>query len=98
MSSASRGRPRNRRSSNFKFRRQQPVGPCIVYFVCFEAKLVIERDGIQPDQPENDAHDRRRTAFLEREGFRVRRFRNNELRESFEGVLDAIFNLLRQAD
>jgi len=28
-----------------KFRRQAPIGPYIVDFVCFERKLVIEIDG-----------------------------------------------------
>jgi len=38
---------RDRRFAGVKFRRQQPVGPYIVDFVCFEAKLVIELDGSQ---------------------------------------------------
>ena len=38
---------RDRRHHGFKFRRQQPVGPYVVDFVCFEAKLVVELDGGQ---------------------------------------------------
>jgi len=36
---------RDRRLRSFKFRRQQPIGPYIVDFICFEAKLVIEHGG-----------------------------------------------------
>ncbi len=31
-----------------KFRRQSVIGQCIVDFVCFERKLVVEVDGGQP--------------------------------------------------
>ena len=33
---------RAHRLARWKFRRQQPIGPYIVDFVCFEARLVIE--------------------------------------------------------
>ena len=38
---------RDRRLRGFKFRRQQPLGPFIVDFVCFETRLIIEADGGQ---------------------------------------------------
>ena len=38
---------RNRRFHEFKFRRQQPIGPYVVDFVCFRRNLVIELDGSQ---------------------------------------------------
>ena len=37
---------RDRRFANFKFRRQVPVGPFIADFVCHDARLVIEVDGV----------------------------------------------------
>jgi len=86
------GALRNRRFSGFKFRRQQPVGPYIVDFVSFEAELVIELDGAQHGSDDGRAMHAARTAFLEGEGFRLRRFWNRELNESFEFVLDAIWN------
>ncbi|HUJ03471.1 MAG TPA: DUF559 domain-containing protein, partial [Rhizomicrobium sp.] len=48
---------RNRRFAGFKFRRQQPMGPYVVDFVCFEEKLVIELDGGQHGMPENIQYD-----------------------------------------
>jgi very-short-patch-repair endonuclease len=39
-----------RQIAGYKFRRQRPVGPYIVDFVCLERKLVIEVDGGQHEQ------------------------------------------------
>jgi crossover junction endodeoxyribonuclease RuvC len=67
-----------------KFRRQQPIGPYIAGFVSFEHRLVIEVDGSQHATSTTDPV---RTAFLERAGFRVVRFWNNEVLTNIEGVL-----------
>ena len=81
---------RDRRFHKLKFRRQQPIGPYVVDFVSFEAKLIIELDGSQHGLPENEAADRDRTKRLEADGFKVIRFWNSELNDNFDGVLDAI--------
>ena len=81
---------RGRRFHGFKFRRQQPVGPYVVDFVCFESKLIVELDGGQHGLPENQAADLARTKRLEADGFRILRFWNHELNENFDGVLDGI--------
>ncbi len=36
---------RDQRFAGFKFRRQHPIGPCVLDFFCNEAKLDIEVDG-----------------------------------------------------
>jgi very-short-patch-repair endonuclease len=75
-----------------RFRRQQPIGPYIVDFVCLEKRLVIELDGGQhAEQPEYDAE---RTAWLESQGFRVMRFWNNQVLEEIEIVKEAIWKEL----
>lgn len=63
---------RNRQLGNAKFRRQVSIGPYVVDFLCHEASLVIELDGGQ--HADRVDHDARRTAFLEKEGYRVLRF------------------------
>lgn len=85
---------RGRRFHAFKFRRQQPIGPYIADFVCFDAKLIIELDGSEHGTPENRAADRVRTVRLMRDGFRVRRFWNEDLIENFDGVLEEIWREL----
>lgn len=82
---------RNRRLEAHKFRRQRVVAPYIVDFVCLEADLIIEADG---SQHADDRDDRRRDAFLERSGFRVLRFWNNDILDDSAGVFDVIFAAL----
>jgi very-short-patch-repair endonuclease len=81
---------RNRQLNNFKFARQEPIGPYIADFVCRAEKLVIEIDGATHDTPEEQAHDAVRTAFLMREGYRVIRFRNEDVFGDLDPVLEEI--------
>jgi very-short-patch-repair endonuclease len=83
---------RNRGLGSFKFRRQHPVGPFIVDFICLEKNVVIEVDGGQHD--ENKELDVQRSAYLNKMGYRVFRFWNNEVMQETEAVLDAIFAIL----
>jgi very-short-patch-repair endonuclease len=72
------------------FRRQVPIGPYVADFACMAARLIIEVDGAQHEEAAVKARDALRTQWLEREGYRVLRFWNNELIENMEGVLEAI--------
>jgi len=64
--------------------RQVPLGRYIADFVCHEAQLIIEIDGGQHDR--SSRAEVERTGFLEREGYRVLRFWNNEVPENLDGV------------
>jgi very-short-patch-repair endonuclease len=79
---------RDRRLSGFKFRRQVPVKPHIVDFLCVGAKLIVETDGSQHAESPRDAV---RDAYLESQGWKVLRFWNNEVVQNREGVLETIF-------
>jgi uroporphyrinogen-III synthase len=48
---------RNRRFSNYKFRRNHPVGIYFLDFFCEEAELNIELDGRHHVFPEQQEHD-----------------------------------------
>ncbi len=87
-------RLRNRTFFGFKFRRQVPIGPYIVDFLCMERMLVIELDGGQHD--ERAQADARRTAYLETQGYRVMRFWNNDMLANTDGVLTLILTALRE--
>jgi very-short-patch-repair endonuclease len=76
---------RDRQIGNLKFRRQVALGPYIVDFVCFENKLIVELDGGQ--HAEAVAYDEVRTRWLERDGFHVIRFWNNDVMSNMDGVL-----------
>jgi very-short-patch-repair endonuclease len=81
---------RARQLNGVKFRRQHPIGPFIVDFVCLEHHLVIELDGGQhaSDTPG-------RTRFLESEGYRVLRFWNNQALANPKGVHHAVTQAAR---
>jgi very-short-patch-repair endonuclease len=83
---------RDRRLGGWKFRRQYPVGPYIVDFICLEKNLVIEVDGGQ--HAENEEQDIKRSAYLNKMGFRVFRCWNNEVLQETESVLETIFAIL----
>ena len=78
---------KNRQFHNLKFKRQQPIGDYIVDFICKEAKIIIEVDGGQHNEPENIEYDKTRTEYLNTLGYKVIRFWNNEIYENIEGVL-----------
>jgi very-short-patch-repair endonuclease len=72
------------------FRRQAPIGPYCVDFVCHSAKLVVELDGSCHAEPAQVSHDIARTEFLRLKGYRVLRFWNGEVFKERAGVLDSI--------
>jgi very-short-patch-repair endonuclease len=76
------------------FRRQAPIGPYFADFACHTTKLVIEIDGGQHGQATQFKHDVKRDAYLSRNGYRVLRFWNNDVRQNIEGVLSVICEAL----
>jgi very-short-patch-repair endonuclease len=81
---------RNRQLGDVKFARQVAIGPFFADFCCRGAKLIIEIDGVTHDAPEELSRDARRTAWLEARGYRVIRFRNEELMGDLDAVLERI--------
>ncbi len=83
---------RNRRMNGYKFCRQVPIGKYIVDFLCKEIKLVIELDGSQHCLQKE--YDQRRTKYLASKGYRVVRYRNNQVLQEGEAVLEDILRQL----
>jgi len=78
---------RGHRFLGLKFKRQKPIGPYIVDFVCLEHFLVIELDGGQHLQNE---YDQKRDQLLRQYGYRVLRFWNHDVLNDTQSVLEAI--------
>ncbi len=78
---------RGRRFLGLKFRRQVPIGPYIVDFLCYEKRLVVEVDGGQHSRNEAVGADNVRTDYLKNHGYAVVRFWNNDIDENLDGVL-----------
>jgi len=79
---------RGRKLEGAKFRRQQPIGPFVVDFLCEEARLVIEADGA-PHFP-SPLGDRTRDSWLATAGLTVLRFENCQSLEHTSAVLERI--------
>jgi very-short-patch-repair endonuclease len=77
-----------------RFRRQHPIGPYIVDFVCLEKRLIVEVDGPQHTEERHVAHDERRDRWLDAEGYRVMRFQTIDVYHNLGGVVDTIWAAL----
>ncbi|MDO8750034.1 MAG: endonuclease domain-containing protein [Dehalococcoidia bacterium] len=84
---------RLRQIEGHKFRRQRPIGPYIVDFVCLQRRLVIEVDGSQHMQ--RASLDARRDAWLASVGFMVLRFWDNQVLNEMAAVTEAVAEALR---
>ena len=88
---------RAHRLNGASFRRQDPIGPFIVDFVCHSARLVVEVDGGHHFEAEQEKRDARREAFLTARGYRLLRFSNRDVMTNRQGVLEAIADAVRVA-
>ena len=79
---------RGRQMAGFKFRRQHPFMDYVLDFVCLEMQLIVEVDGGQHQDCEQDQI---RDRQLHEAGFRVMRFWNNQVLQETEVVVEAIW-------
>ncbi len=85
---------RRRQLGGCKFRRQYPLAGFIVDFVCLTARLVVELDGGQHLDAVD--YDQTRTTVLERQGYRVLRFWNDDVLLRTDAVLGVILEALQE--
>ena len=83
---------RAHRMAGYKFKRQVVIDPYIVDFVCLEARLIIEADGGQ--HLERQEEDLIRTRYLESLGYKVMRFWNHEILSDTQAVVECIHNIM----
>ncbi len=80
--------------TEFKFRRQHPIGDYIADFMCLSQKLVVEVDGGYHSEPRQQHDYEVRTYDLETIGYKVIRFSNEEVLYDTEKVIKKIENQL----
>ena len=81
---------RNRQIAGLKFRRQHSVGKRSIDFFCAEAKLGIELDGSGHHRHFGQVCDLDREIELYERGIRLLRFRNGDIFDNLDSVLNAI--------
>ncbi|MGN6758300.1 MAG: endonuclease domain-containing protein [Thermomicrobiales bacterium] len=79
---------RQRQLGGLRFRRQHPVGPYFLDFFCPAGGLVIELDGAVHEATRE--YDEERTRYLAAYGYRVIRFKNEEVLRNLASVLAQI--------
>ena len=79
---------RRRPLNGLHFRRQHPYGIYILDFYCFKANLVIEIDG--PIHMKRMKYDLERTKYIESSGLNLIRFKNDDIDNRLEWVLNKI--------
>ncbi|WP_029035881.1 vitamin B12 dependent-methionine synthase activation domain-containing protein [Salinimicrobium xinjiangense] len=85
----------DKKLEGFKFRRQHIIGPYIADFLCLRHRLIIELDGLIHQRPENKKSDEERSQWLNAQGFKVTRFRNDEVEKNLDEVLNKILTILK---
>jgi very-short-patch-repair endonuclease len=81
---------KSRQLENKRFTKQHSIGNYIVDFYCASEKLIIELDGEVHNNPEAQEYDRKRTIYLESQGYKVIRFENIMVFELLPSVLKDI--------
>jgi very-short-patch-repair endonuclease len=75
-----------------RFRRQYGIGCYIADFCCPKKKVVIEVDGKIHGYKEQRIYDNERELAIKKIGFKVLRFKNEEIRYNIETVIKEIKN------
>ena len=87
-------RLQRRQLGGTQFYRQKPLSGFIVDFYCPSARLVIEVDGGQHYEPEQQSYDLERSRMLEAMNLRVMRFDNLDVLRNIEDVLEQIYRVV----
>ena len=81
---------------DYHFRRQHVIGDYIADFACLSRQLVIEVDGEYHFTDEQQLLDEARTEFLNKRGFYVMRFTNQEVMNEIDNVIETIEEFLNE--
>ena len=76
--------------TGYKFRKQHPIGDYIADFICIEKRLVIEVDGGYHNSMEQQQDDETRTTDIEKMGYTVIRFTNEEVIDNTSNIIETI--------
>ena len=83
-------RLKGKQLDGLRFRQQHGYGPYVLDFYCPSLRLCIELDGNIHDEEQVRLKDEERTEFLLEQRIHVLRFRNEDMENDVEGVLERI--------
>lgn len=73
-----------------RFKAQHPVDAFVADFYCHKLKLVIEVDGHSHDSENQSAYDQNRNVIMNNLGITVLRFRNDQIENDINNVIEII--------
>ena len=82
--------------SGYRFKAQHPIKSFIADFYCYKAKLVIEIDGLIHNTKERKEYDMNRSCEFEQLGLTVLRFKNSEVKNNTNWVINQIEKYLSE--
>jgi very-short-patch-repair endonuclease len=86
-----------KRPGGYKFRKEFPLKPSTIDFVCLSARLAIEVDGMAHDMGDNPRDDLQRNRFLMQRGFRMLRIPAKDVSRDMENCVLGIVESCRSA-
>ena len=88
---------RRRQVNGLQFYRQRPIGKYIVDFYCPAKNMVIEVDGGQHYEEDEEERDKKRGEYLEKFfQLKIVRFTNLDVLKNISGVIDKILEVTKQ--
>ena len=84
------------RNFPIRFLRQKVIGNYIVDFYCAKARLVIELDGSQHYEEQEEEYDKSRDEWLSAQGLLVLRFSNYDLNKKFKDICAYIEKIVEE--
>ena len=89
-------RLKGKQLDGLRFRQQHGYGPYVLDFYCPSLRLCIELDGNIHDEEQVRLKDEERTEFLLEQIIHVLRFRNEDVENDVEGVLERIREYIKR--
>ena len=89
-------RLKGKQLDGLRFRQQHGYGPYVLDFYCPSLRLCIELDGNIHDEEQVRLKDEERTEFLLEQRIHVLRFRNEDVENDVEGVLERIREYIKR--
>jgi len=87
-----------KKMNGYQFTRQRPVLDYIADFMCKELMLIIEVDGISHKFDSIEKKDRLRQTKLEQAGFDIIRFKDEEILNNIDDVINTIEAFIKQKE
>ncbi len=81
---------------NYRFRKQHPLDPYVLDFVCIRARLAIEIDGEAHNRGDRPQRDELRDTYMLRKGFRTIRIPAIDVMRNMEDVVTFIVDVCQR--